>query len=466
MMSFSNWLEVTTLFKFLDSSTETIEPNEKDPYLDYFLLAGSLKFSPSKNLQNQLSKVLRSGILAQFHRCQKTWMLKTAGLSSNITVGPAHNVSLSQVEMKAFMQQKQKFSLDSSSLLSLSHLPVEYINFIHCGDEDILETSFKPVTEKTLSEEESLDFAIFVKSQDFLDNLDSHVTKIANEIQRRASLDHRLLHNFSNGSTPFYSNSVYILDTLEAEDWQYNDRHIFVASSHLCSSQRVTSEKDKLRNVHLGIVESQRGSNKTIRTVQGDYIYFHYRQNSFSDEVSLCSSKTQGWGCAYRSFQTLYSWFLLQGYVKENVPSISEIQETLFQVGAKKKNIIGSQQWIGSIEVGYSLQKLAGVDFRIITINSGAEVLSQVAEFRSHFETYGTPIMIGGGVLAYTMLGIAIDEDKIQDTQFLILDPHYVGPEDFKKITNPKKGGVWWRASKLFNTKDFYNFCCPIQNSN
>ena len=74
--------------------------------------------------------------------------------------------------------------------------------------------------------------------------------------------------------------------------------------------------------------------------------------------------------------------------------------------------------------------------------------------------------MIGGGVLAYTMLGIAIDEDSIQDTQFLILDPHYVGAEDFKKVTNPKKGGVWWRSSKLFNTKDFYNFCCPIPTSN
>lgn len=135
-------------------------------------------------------------------------------------------------------------------------------------------------------------------------------------------------------------------------------------------------------------------------------------------------------------------------------------------MGAKDKRILNSRNWIGSVEVGNALQKFANVDFKIISISSGAQVLSKVEEFKSHFENFGTPIMIGGGVLAYTMLGIAVNDDKIQDTQFLILDPHYKGDEDWKKITNTKKGGVWWRTCKLFNTKDFYNFCCPIPNFN
>jgi hypothetical protein len=34
--------------------------------------------------------------------------------------------------------------------------------------------------------------------------------------------------------------------------------------------------------------------------------------------------------------------------------------------------------------------------------------------------------MIGGGVLAYTLLGVAINE-VTGDAAFLILDPHYTG---------------------------------------
>ena len=45
----------------------------------------------------------------------------------------------------------------------------------------------------------------------------------------------------------------------------------------------------------------------------------------------------------------------------------------------------------------------------------------------------GTPIMIGGGVLAYTLLGIDFNE-RTGDCAFLILDPHYTGGEDLKKI--------------------------------
>lgn len=72
--------------------------------------------------------------------------------------------------------------------------------------------------------------------------------------------------------------------------------------------------------------------------------------------------------------------------------------------------------------------------------------------------------MIGGGVLAYTLIGIAVNEDDVNATQFLILDPHYVGKNDWKSVLNPKSGGVYWKNSKLFDAKNFYNFCCPIPN--
>jgi hypothetical protein len=41
--------------------------------------------------------------------------------------------------------------------------------------------------------------------------------------------------------------------------------------------------------------------------------------------------------------------------------------------------------------------------------------------------------MIGGGVLAYTLLGIDFEE-RSGRCAFLILDPHYTGAEDIKKI--------------------------------
>ncbi len=69
----------------------------------------------------------------------------------------------------------------------------------------------------------------------------------------------------------------------------------------------------------------------------------------------------QGWGCAYRSLQTLWSWFLLQGYTDKPVPRHKEIQETLIKVGDKEQNFLGSHEWIGSYEVNTVLNQLLGV---------------------------------------------------------------------------------------------------------
>ena len=43
----------------------------------------------------------------------------------------------------------------------------------------------------------------------------------------------------------------------------------------------------------------------------------------------------------------------------------------------------------------------------------------------------GTPVMIGGGVLAYTLLGVHFDPDT-GECAFLILDPHYTGAPPFQ----------------------------------
>ena len=68
-----------------------------------------------------------------------------------------------------------------------------------------------------------------------------------------------------------------------------------------------------------------------------------------------------------------------------------------------------------------------------MSVNSGADLAGQGRELAAHFSTQGTPIMIGGGVLAHTILGIDYNE-VTGDINFLILDPHYTGAEDLKVI--------------------------------
>jgi hypothetical protein len=45
-------------------------------------------------------------------------------------------------------------------------------------------------------------------------------------------------------------------------------------------------------------------------------------------------------------------------------------------------------------------------------------------ELAHHFDTVGTPVMMGGGKLAYTLLGVDYNE-RTGDCAFLILDPHF-----------------------------------------
>lgn len=78
----------------------------------------------------------------------------------------------------------------------------------------------------------------------------------------------------------------------------------------------------------------------------------------------------------------------------------------------------------------------------------------------------GTPIMIGGGVLAYTLLGIDFNE-RTGACAFLILDPHFTGTDDLRAIHR----GHWvaWKPADgraaaggdLFVKDAFYNLLCP-----
>ncbi|XP_036326954.1 probable Ufm1-specific protease 2 [Rhagoletis pomonella] len=203
-----------------------------------------------------------------------------------------------------------------------------------------------------------------------------------------------------------------------------------------------------LVNTHVGLRPSGIVDGKQY-LVQGNYYYYHYLQEKMQDK---------GWGCAYRSLQTICSWFLLQGYTEKPVPTHREIQQYLVRIGDKPSNFVGSSQWIGSTEVSMCLQGFLNVDSRIQHVTSGADVATLASDLAMHFQTQGTPIMIGGGVLAHTIIGI----DYCSQTgkvKFLILDPHYTGADDLQTIQ--AKGWCGWKGGDFWDKKSYYNLCMP-----
>ncbi|KAI4463937.1 peptidase family c78 [Holotrichia oblita] len=186
-----------------------------------------------------------------------------------------------------------------------------------------------------------------------------------------------------------------------------------------------------------------------VAIIRGIYKYYHYNQDKMDDN---------GWGCAYRSLQTLASWFHLQGYTDKSVPTFKDIQKCLVDIGDKPSNFIGSRQWIGSTEVNFVLESLLNITCKILYCSSGEEVAARGPELLNHFQMHGSPIMIGGGVLAHTILGVDYNR-QTGSIKFLILDPHYVGNENLHVIQN--KGWVGWKGSEFWDKTAYYNMCLP-----
>ncbi|KAF6176990.1 hypothetical protein GIB67_027790 [Kingdonia uniflora] len=213
-----------------------------------------------------------------------------------------------------------------------------------------------------------------------------------------------------------------------------------------------------LKDVHADALSSG-VSGGLISVVDGSYEYYHYLQDNFDDS---------GWGCAYRSLQTIISWFKLQNYSSIEVPTHREIQQALVEIGDKDPSFIGSREWIGAIELSFVLDKLLGVSCKVLNVRSGAELPEKCRELGIHFQTQGTPVMIGGGVLAYTLLGVDYNEAS-GNCAFLILDPHYTGNDELKKIVN----GGWCGWKKAVDNKGrnfflhdkFYNLLLPQRPS-
>lgn len=193
--------------------------------------------------------------------------------------------------------------------------------------------------------------------------------------------------------------------------------------------------------------------------IEGPYDYYHYRVDGFVDD---------GWGCAYRSLQTVVSWFQYQGYVPGvRVPSVTEIQRILKRVDFAKEsqpNFVGSKEWIGSFEVMLVLSDaLPHLECQMKRLDKGSELETNTELHQlllKHFSEGGCPIMIGGSSYAHTILGIEIGNPQL-GVQYLILDPHYSATVTDMKIVKQKGWCGWKRPSKFFEPNSFYNLCIP-----
>jgi hypothetical protein len=60
------------------------------------------------------------------------------------------------------------------------------------------------------------------------------------------------------------------------------------------------------------------------------------------------------------------------------LPPHREIQQCLVDIGDKEAKFLGSRQWIGSMEVGFVLETKCGIQSRVISVSSGADMASKV----------------------------------------------------------------------------------------
>lgn len=211
----------------------------------------------------------------------------------------------------------------------------------------------------------------------------------------------------------------------------------------------------ELENIHL----KMKHMNSTL-CVSGKHKYYHYKCDGFDDI---------GWGCGYRTAQTICSWLRAQLLAERDtdkvaqVPSILEIQKILAECGDKPTSFVGSKEWIGSFEVMIVIDSLYNVPCRILHCNTMNSDLCQNQEaIRDHFEQFGGPIMMGGDMDAASKGILGYGTNDHQQSFLLIADPH------FKNDRQPVNvdyllADQWvaWRALDSFEKNSFYNFCMP-----
>ncbi|XP_034020362.1 inactive Ufm1-specific protease 1 [Thalassophryne amazonica] len=190
--------------------------------------------------------------------------------------------------------------------------------------------------------------------------------------------------------------------------------------------------------------------------VTGEYVYFHYGCDGLDD---------RGWGCGYRTVQTLASWIRSNCCPQEErdrpPPSLHQVQQALVTMGDKPASFSGSKEWIGTFEASLVLDYFYDVPCRIVHVRGGGAELEHVAvaELHQHFQKHGSPAMMGGDRdnSSKAVLGVCSGGEG---SYLLVVDPHYYG-HPLEKTDLQRQQWVTWKRLSSLDQSSFYNLCLP-----
>ncbi|XP_055837962.1 probable Ufm1-specific protease 1 [Episyrphus balteatus] len=205
-----------------------------------------------------------------------------------------------------------------------------------------------------------------------------------------------------------------------------------------------------LENVHFALQPPTKNG-RTFLT-RGKFKYFHYNCDGHNDI---------GWGCAYRTLQSVCSWIedkLMDGR-ESVVPSILEIQQLLVDIGDKPFEFFGSREWIGAMEVFYVIDGLYDIPCKIMHVPQREDLKKYANILKQYFEEGGGVVMMGGDEDTSSK-GIAGLHISGNQAYFLVIDPHFVGrPKSAEELI--QCGYIRWQHSSEFVDSSFYNLCLP-----
>jgi len=186
--------------------------------------------------------------------------------------------------------------------------------------------------------------------------------------------------------------------------------------------------------------------------------YFHYGVAGTEDD--------RGWGCGYRTLQTIASHINKRKTGSTDAPDLREIQRVLVALKDKPDKFLGSREWIGTFEAFLVLDTLYQVPCKILHAPpSGLKEL--LPEIRNHFRKSGCPAMMGGDADASSKCVLGVSNGNKQPDYLLIADPHlFTGKKSSSAVASLDKllseGWISWkRVSTDFNDSSFYNLCLP-----
>jgi len=194
-------------------------------------------------------------------------------------------------------------------------------------------------------------------------------------------------------------------------------------------------------NVHLKVeipeaVKSAPEPNSSwlVAVARGLVDYAHYRQENYED---------QGWGCAYRTLQTIVAWYWNHGFISsasdrskfQRFLTIDEVQQELILLGETTREQLDRNPWISAVEASLVLRSKFRIDSRIIPIFSQAQCVANLRKLVRHFREIGSPVLLAGNLRAMGILGVCMNKDS-GEGYLLLLDPHYRGRDDLDEILN------------------------------